>query len=109
MITEELNFKGIVIILNVSVLQLICFFEMFIMFYSLDAVAAILLKSYPQSLFPNTLPIQMGMILSRNCLPTEINDTGCFQELSCGISRMCFLHQSFLLSISSCDLSEIHR
>lgn len=52
MIIEKVNFKGIVIILNASGLQLICLFEIFTMFYSLYAVAAILFK--------NPLPVTLS-------------------------------------------------
>lgn len=69
--TEKLNFKDTVIILKFSGLQLLSGFEMFTMFYGWYSVAVMLFKSYPQCLFPITLPLQMDIILSRNYPPTK--------------------------------------
>lgn len=57
--------------LKFSGLQLLSVFEMLTRFYSWYPVAMILFKSYPQCLFPITLPLQMDIILSRNYPPTK--------------------------------------
>lgn len=65
------NLTLLAIILDVSFLPLIGLFQMFNMFYSVSAVAEVLLNTpHSQCLFPNTLLIQLGIILSRNCPPT---------------------------------------
>lgn len=104
------NLTLFAIILDVSFLPLICLFQLFNMFYSISAVAEILLNTpHSQCLFPNTLLIQLGIILSRNCPPTQLH-----RMLSGAILwrksyvLVLLLHQSFSLSISLRSLSVKH-